>query len=485
MRPSLLGRLMLAYTLVLAAVLLSAWWSERSFSAVEDAAERLSRRSVEGMQLMAELNKLLRERSRLEQHLLIGGGPDAAILDPLDARPTSFRAWFAEMQEFAHSDDERALLSSMQQSYQSFSARAAELSAPRATRDGEQARRVFASLADDVERLLSDSEKLFERTTRDMQDRKGRAETVVSGARRLVIGTTAVGALCSLCLGFVLMRQAARPIYRLVLRLGASGAVDRVEFDGDEIGTLERHVASLLDRVRVQERALQQAEKLSELGEIATEIAHETLNPLTGAKAMLQAVRLARLPADRVMVELQSVERQLNRVEETVRRLVRYARPLEPHMRPTVVSRVLEHAIATARLAPGARERSIELVPPLPECEWVMDPELIEQVLVNLLVNGCEASPAGSRVEIAAKVDGAALQLSVRDCGTGLAKVDRSRLFHPFYTTKPHGNGLGLAISRNIAREHGGQLDAFSLSERGSEFRLVLPERPLACAEPS
>ena len=485
MRPSLVGRLMIAYTLVLAAVLLSAWWSEQSFSAVEEAAERLSRRSVEGMQLMAELNKLLRERSRLEQQLLIGGGPDATILDPLDARPTSFPAWFTEMQEFAHSDEERVLLARMQKSYGSFTARAAELTTLQTAGRGSEIRKTFTSLVDDVDQLLSDSESLFQSTARDMQQRKGRAQTVVSGARRLVVWTTALGALCSLGLGFVLMRQAARPIYRLVLRLGASGAVDRIEFDGDEIGTLERHVGSLLDRVRVQERALQQAEKLSELGEIATEIAHETLNPLAGAKAMLQAVRFTHLSPGRAAVELHSVERQLDRVEETVRRLVRYARPLEPHMRPTPVSRVLERAVHTARLAPAARDRSITIVPPLPEREWVLDPDLIEQVIVNLLVNGCEASPAGGRVEITVKIDDGSLQLAVRDSGMGLATIDRNRLFHPFYTTKPNGNGLGLAISRNIAREHGGQLEAFSLAERGSEFRLVLPERPLACAEPS
>jgi hypothetical protein len=73
---------MLAYTVVLAAVLFSAWWSERSFFAVQNAAERLSRRSVEGMQLMGELNPLIRERSDFEQKLLLGDANARTAFEP-------------------------------------------------------------------------------------------------------------------------------------------------------------------------------------------------------------------------------------------------------------------------------------------------------------------------------------------------------------------------------------------------------------------
>jgi signal transduction histidine kinase len=473
---------MLAYTVVLAAVLLSAWWSERSFSAVENAAERLSRRSVEGMQLMGELNRLLRERSDFEQKLLLGDGSARTAFEP---QPSSFQSWLAEMEEFAHSPEERELLEHMRTAYQSFATEAAALGPLQQAGKTDEARLAFTRLAAAVEHLLTDSETLFQSTEHDMRDRKHRAEATVDGARQLVLWTTAIGGLCSLILGFILTRHAARPIVRLVLRLGASGAVDRVEFDGDEIGTLERHVGSLLDRVRRQERALQQAEKLSELGEIASEIAHETLNPVAGVKAMLQALRRTSLPADKLAAELANVERQLTRVEEIVRRLVRYARPLEPNMRRISVMQVIERAVAAARLAPGACDRRIEIVGAQPNCEWVMDPDLVEQVLVNLLVNGCEASPPGSSVELATKVENRQICFSVRDHGGGLGTVDRDRLFHPFYTTKPRGNGLGLAISRNIAREHGGQIEAVSFDGVGSEFRVVLPEREAACAEPS
>ncbi len=473
---------MLGYTAVTAAVLISAWWSERSFSAVEQAAERLSRRSVEGMELTAELGRLVKEKSDFEDALL-RGSPQA--LPAAEAANGTFLTWLEQMREFARGADEQDLLETMRRSYNSFSEHAAGIEALASRGDGVAAHAMLDRLADDVASLLANSQRLFRRTEEDMRTRQQRAEAAVARVQQLVLWTTVLGGLSSLVLGFVLSRHATRPIYRLALRLGSSGGIDRVEFDGDEIGTIEAHVGSLLDRVRRQERALQQAEKLSELGEIASELAHEILNPVAGMKAMLQALRRSAMPREQIDVELVNLEHQLSRVDGIVRRLMRYARPLEPRMQATSVARLVERARQAAAIVPAARDRPIVVAGPVPSDEWVMDPDLIEQVLLNLLVNACEASPPAAPVEIAAWVEAQTLHLAVRDRGTGLHAIDRDRLFHPFFTTKPRGNGLGLAISRNIVREHGGQIDALARASGGSEFHLLLPSGELACAEPS
>ena len=110
------------------------------------------------------------------------------------------------------------------------------------------------------------------------------------------------------------------------------------------------------------------------------------------------------------------------------------------------------------------------------ELEWRLDPDLIEQVLVNLLVNGCEASPPGAQVELrAARATTERWRCRVRPRHRYRHREPRDRLFHPFFTTKPDGNGLGLAISRNIVREHGGQIDVLPQNGRGSVFRVLLP----------
>jgi signal transduction histidine kinase len=120
----------------------------------------------------------------------------------------------------------------------------------------------------------------------------------------------------------------------------------------------------------------------------------------------------------------------------------------------------------------------------VPAVEWTLDPELVQQVLVNLLVNACEASPPDGDVELVVQAAGE-LQFEVRDRGAGITAEQRARLFRPFFTTKPHGNGLGLAVSRNIVQEHGGRIEALDAPGGGSVFRVVLPRGEGPWASPS
>ncbi|HLK10719.1 MAG TPA: ATP-binding protein [Candidatus Binatia bacterium] len=482
MKPSLVARLMLAYAAVIAGLLVSTWWSQRSLAAAERAAQRLAWRSVQGIDLTARLETVVREKSRLADYLLAG---DRAALDAIRPHRQQFQAWIDELGDFARTDPERALIAHMRGSYAAYTSKADEVIRRQQAGDPQAARAVFVAMAGDVEELLADGQQLLALAEQDMRARRRAAEAAIAQGRSIVLWLTAVGALFSLVLGFVLSRYAARPIYRLVLRLGASGVVDRVEVDGDELGTLEAHVTALLERVRQQERALQQAEKLSELGEIASEIAHETLNPVSGVKAMLQALRRTALPPERLARELSEMERQLGRVADTVRRLMCYARPLEPKMAAAPVRRVVDQAVRTAELVPATQGCTIRTEPVPADLRWEMDPELIEQVLVNLIVNACEASPPGGEVEVRAAIERGELSLVVRDHGPGISPAIRERLFHPFFTTKPHGNGLGLAVSRNIVREHGGQIDVGSTDGGGSAFRVLLPAAGALCVSRS
>jgi signal transduction histidine kinase len=483
MKPSLAARLMLGYAAVIAGVLASAWWSHRSLVAAERAAEHLSDRSVQGIRLSTKLETLMQEQSHISDYLLAG---DPRFLDLVHPHRRQFQAWIDEMGDFTHSDTERALLDGMRAGYLAYEAKIDDVVRLQQEGRSDEAKRLYFSSAGQLDDLLASSQRLFSLAEADMHDRRARTEAIMAREQSIISWLTGLGAVFSLILGFVLSRYAARPIYQLVLRLGASGVVDSVDVDGDEIGALQAHVGALLERVRAQERALQQAEKLSELGEIATEIAHETLNPLAGVKGMLQALRRTALPREQLARELADMERQLARIEDTVRRLTHYARPLEARVRAVSVPALLASAARSASLVPGARERTIRLdASAVGDLEWPLDPDLMQQVLVNLLVNACEASPPGAAVDLRAEVEEGRLCLTVRDRGAGIAPGARERLFHPFFTTKPQGNGLGLAVSRNIVHEHRGRIEASGADGGGSVFRVVLPGGSMACASPS
>jgi signal transduction histidine kinase len=472
MQPSLVARLMLAYAVVLAAVLLSAWWGLRSLSEAEHAAQRLSDRSVQGLDVAAKLETLVRDKSRLADYLLSG---DQATLDSIRPHRAEFAAWFDEMGAFVRTDAERKLLDGMRSGWAEYTAAADRVVELQRNGQTAEAHRVFVTMSADVERLLASGEELFRLAAGDMRSRRAAAEAEIAEGRTFVLWLTGLGAVFSLGLGFALSRYAAKPIYRLVLRLGAAGVGDQIQLDGNELGVLEARVNALLERVRRQEGALQQAEKLSELGEIASEIAHETLNPVTGVRGMLQALQRGPVPPEQLSSELAEMERQLARVANTVRRLMSYARPLEPRIGEVSVRRLVENAVRAAQLAPGAAGRHIRTSGLPPEVEWRLDPDLIEQVLVNLLVNGCEASPPGEPVELRSEVRDDQLRFVVSDHGAGMKPETCARLFHPFFTTKPNGNGLGLAVSRNIVREHGGRIGLLPQNGRGTAFEVVLP----------
>ena len=463
-------------------MLLSAWRSQRSLAEAEQAASRLSERSVQGIELASRLETLMHEKSYVSNFLLSG---DPAYLADAAPHRHEFEAWIEQMDGFARTDPERARVAQLREAYLSYVAKGDEVIRLEQEGKRSEARGVFFSMKREVESLLGDGQALFAQAAQDMRERQRKTASVVAEARTTTFLLTAIGAMVSLIAGFLLARSAAKPLYKLVLRLGTSGAVDRLQFNGDEIGTVEAHVNALLERVRHQERALLQAEKLSELGQIAAEIAHETLNPLAGVKGMLQALRLAPLPPERLHQELTDMERELSRVEGIVRRLVRYARPLEPHPQQVKLAALLEGALRSARAAPGSQGRTVRLEVADPALEWVLDPALVEQVLVNLVVNACEASGPGAEVWVGFDRNREGLHFWVRDRGCGLPTEEKQRLFRPFFTTKPGGNGLGLAVSRNIVEEHGGQISAESNPGGGAIFQVVLPEGEVPCASPS
>jgi len=467
----LAARIVLGYLVVIAAVVLVALRSQHALASAEETAQHLSDRSVQAIELAAELEALTHERAYVSNFLL---SHDAKYLAEAGAHHEQLEGWIAKMDDFASTADERALVLAIRGQYLAYTSQGdAAIRLARSGKDDE-ARGVFFDMKADVDGLVHNGQKLFALARRDMQARREAADAEITVERRRIFWLTALGAAASLLAGFLLARYVARPINKLVLRLGSEGGEAQLQFKGDEIGFLESQVNALLERVRRQERALQQAEKLSELGEIAAEIAHETLNPLAGARGMLQVLRRGAVSIEQLPNELTAVESELRRVEDIVRRLMRYARPLEPRTRKVALREVIDRVQRAAASNPAAKGRTVE-ISPLPEVEWTLDPELIEQVLVNLLVNAFEASPEGGRVELQAAVDDGALRFEVRDQGPGIAQDARERLFRPFFTTKPHGNGLGLAVSRNIVLEHGGRIEAAGAPGGGAAFKVTLP----------
>lgn len=272
-------------------------------------------------------------------------------------------------------------------------------------------------------------------------------------------------------------------------------AVGEVNHGGRRLFT--GFVRDISERQRTRQRLqelqaeLSHVSRVSEMGQMASALAHEINQPLAAASNYLQAARrlgARRDPgeAGRIDEALAHAARQVERASQILRRLRTFIKKGDPELEPEDIAKLIEEGSAIALV--GARERGVtvrlQAAARLPAV--LVDKIQIQQVIVNLMRNAIEAMEQSPRREltVTAEQTADARQIIVRivDTGPGLAPTVAERLFQPFVTTKSHGMGVGLSICRSIVLGHGGELVAHANPEGGTIFSFTLPltDRDLA-----
>jgi signal transduction histidine kinase len=224
--------------------------------------------------------------------------------------------------------------------------------------------------------------------------------------------------------------------------------------------------------------------RLATLGQLAAQLAHEIGTPLSSVSGHLQLALLQRDLPPALRDRLDVASREISRIGRIVRDYLDSTRSLEAEQKPTSLTRVLQEAVEVSRSIDRKERRAIELdaVEPV---DFVTDPGLLRQIVINLLTNALDAVERGGQVSVRARSDGEEVLITVGDTGDGIAPEDLRRIFEPFYTTKGRGKGtgLGLAICRELAAALGGSIDVESRSGVGSTFTVRLPRRGQARPE--
>jgi len=233
-----------------------------------------------------------------------------------------------------------------------------------------------------------------------------------------------------------------------------------------------------LDRLETAEESLRRQDRLAALGEMSAGIAHEIRNPLGVISSSAQLLgRKVEAPAAGIRQLLDIIEEETARLNGLITDFLSFGRPPRPVPRHgdlrTIAGKAVEY------IAAMARERSVEVDAELPSLPVpaLVDPDMIQQVLLNLLLNALEASRAGGRVVVRLQQDAATLRLEVHDDGCGIPPENLSKIFNPFFTTKEKGTGLGLANAHRIIEMHGGRLDVSSSPAAGTTFCITLPRQ--------
>lgn len=230
--------------------------------------------------------------------------------------------------------------------------------------------------------------------------------------------------------------------------------------------------------VKALEAEVLQRERLSALGNMAAAVAHEVRNPLNAISMGLQRLKAEFQPADdqedyfRLTALMLGEVQRLNTIVE---QFLSLARPIEINSEALPLPEVLKE-LASLEDSDAKRSRvqiRVIAAPNLPALK--ADPDLLTQVLLNLMLNGLQAMPEGGTLTLEAKTTNSNFLIAVTDTGTGIAAENHRRIFEPYFTTKPKGTGLGLAISRRIIEAHGGTITAANETTGGCRFEICLP----------
>ena len=306
-----------------------------------------------------------------------------------------------------------------------------------------------------------------------------------------IVGSTTLASLILLTMANALVLRPVRHVVTMAHKVIGGDLSARVGIrPPGEMGVLCRAIDSMSQAVAEREEMLREttrqqvrrSEQLASVGRLAAGVAHEINNPLTGVLAFADMLRTKENMDGQDREDLEVIIRETKRVREIVRGLLDFARETPSIKAPLDLDELIRR---TTRLL-GRREafQKIyiveDLADDLPLVEG--DQNRLQQVILNLSLNACEAMPEGGTLMIRTLAENRTAVVKVSDTGCGIERQHLDRVFEPFFTTKPvgGGTGLGLSVSYGIVHQHGGTIKVESAVRMGTTFTITLPAMPSA-----
>jgi signal transduction histidine kinase len=303
-----------------------------------------------------------------------------------------------------------------------------------------------------------------------------------AGVLRVMTASAVVASfLIAIALFILLVRQLLDPVRRLAVEAGGR---QEAPPGGDEIDMLDHSVRGLLrdvDSTRValekSRESLLQSEKLAMVGKLAAGMAHSIRNPFTSVKMRLFSLGRSLELTEAQQDDLAVISDEIRHIDTIVQNFLEFSRPPRLKFQPVSPSQVVDQVLQLLSHRLGSYNVDVDVVRQgmLPEIE--ADSEQLKEVLVNLIINACEAMEKHGHIEVRERRDRTSVFVEIEDNGPGVPEPLMEKIFQPFFTTKEEGTGLGLSIATRIVAEHGGRLSAASAEGRGTTFTITFPLR--------
>lgn len=239
---------------------------------------------------------------------------------------------------------------------------------------------------------------------------------------------------------------------------------------------LETRIDERTKQLQESQAMLVQQEKQAAFGLLAAGIAHEVGNPLASISSLVQLLNRRNID-EQTRSKLSLVDDQLRRIQRTLRELVDFSRPAIHEKTRCDIHSVLDAALSIAKYYKRKKGRRIdvEYVDHAPVLMIVRD-QLV-QVFLNLILNSLDATKEGGKILIRTTCEQTHVRIDLSDDGCGILKENQGRVFHPYFTTKETGTGLGLFVCRSIIEQNGGRIELTETSPEGTTFTVWLPFR--------
>jgi signal transduction histidine kinase len=313
--------------------------------------------------------------------------------------------------------------------------------------------------------------------------------SLAAGERHVVITVATAGAIV-ICAAVIVVFAVSvrRPMIELQdkiarVRLGDLNASVSFADRNDEIGDLGRDFNEMVAQLKASREEIQhlhqtqmsRAEHFATLGELATGLAHEIRNPLAGIAGVIEIVSRDLPPNSAARSVIKDAKEEAIQINRILTELLETARPKPPHFQVKDIASTAEHAVSFARQQAITKRIMIEfnLTDDIPLVDH--DPNQINQVLLNLLLNAIQAMDKPGLIHVNLRRDQEDALITVADEGKGILPENLANIFRPFFTTKGHGTGLGLSLARRIVETHGGTIRVRSEIGKGTQFEVRLP----------
>ena len=319
---------------------------------------------------------------------------------------------------------------------------------------------------------------------------KVKEQSLAQAKKLRLIAATAIFFVAALgiILAFILVRQVLEPIRLLVRETGRQKKSADTE---DEVKALSLGVRGLIEdmgqtslELEKSRETLLQAEKMAMVGKLAAGVAHSIRNPLTSVKMRLFSMGRALDMPESQKEDFDVISEEISHIDTIVQNFLEFSRPPRLRMQVISPSEVVDLVIQLLkhRLESGNVEVILHREKILPEME--IDPEQIKEVLINLMINACEAMTEGGTIDIFEEHVlvgdmGDYTMLKIKDNGPGIPEKIRNKITLPFFTSKEEGTGLGLSIAERIITNHGGTFTFESVEGRGTTFIITLTKEAM------